>query len=134
MINQHNNHATQMNTHQVNHRLLFSLIGLSFFTISILIVIALLIWFAPALSHRYAAWKATSRAKRRSHIMKKLNLVEPPIVSAVEIQSPSPLHTVSATIPQTVSPLSSDTHTQSIWFLHFTFKIKQRIFKQFTDN
>ena len=46
MINQHNNHATQMNTHQVNYRLLFSLIILSFFTISMLTVIVFLIFFS----------------------------------------------------------------------------------------
>ena len=86
MINQHNNHATQMNTHKVNHCLLFSLI---------------------ALSHHYAAWEVKPRVKRRSHLMKKLNLVEPPIHSPVEIQSPLSLHTVSATITATVSPLPS---------------------------
>ena len=137
MINQHNNHATQMNTHQVNHRLVFSLIGLSFFTISMLIVNVFLIFFVPALSHCYAAWKAKSRVKRRSRIMKKLNLVELPIHSAVEIQSPLSLHTVSATIPTTVSPLPSSLSTtgysysedqKSLNFFIFTHKQIARIF------
>ena len=107
MINQHNNHATQMNTHQVNYRLLFWLIILSLFTMPMLIVNVFLIFFAPALSHRFAVWKVKPQVKRRSHIMKKLNLVELPIHTAIEIQSPLSLHTVSATIPTTVSPLPS---------------------------
>ena len=102
MANQKNNHAAQMNSHQIKRRLLLWLIGLSFFNIVMLLVVLLLIIFAPALLQRCAAWKAKSQLKYRTHIMKKLNLVELKPHSDAPIQSQLQIPTVAATVTQSV--------------------------------
>ncbi|CAF2874500.1 unnamed protein product [Rotaria sp. Silwood2] len=70
-----------------------------------LIVVILLVVFAPALLHRCTVWKSKSQLKHRNHIMKKLNIVEPPPHSDVEMQSPLSLPTVSSVVPPPVPTL-----------------------------
>jgi hypothetical protein len=65
MPNQNNGHATQMNSNQLKRHLLLWLIGLSFFNISMLIVVLLLIIFAPALLQHCAVRKSKSHVQRR---------------------------------------------------------------------
>jgi uncharacterized membrane protein YdbT with pleckstrin-like domain len=76
MANQHNSHAAQMNSNQLKRQLLLWLIGFSFFTIFMLLVVILLILFIPALLHCCAVWKWKSQFQRRHYIMKKHNLIE----------------------------------------------------------
>ena len=74
---QYNNTViTQNNSHVVKHRLLFWLIGLSFFNLFLLFLLGLLVFFSPTLLRRWTRWYSTSRLQRRQRIMKKFNLVE----------------------------------------------------------
>jgi len=61
---------------QLKRQLLLWLIGFSFFTIFMLLVVILLILFIPALLHCCAVWKWKSQFQRRHYIMKIHNLIE----------------------------------------------------------
>ena len=94
-----------MNSHQSKCCLLLWPIGLSFFNIFVLLVDILLVSFVLVLLRRCAAWKAKSQLKHRNHIMRKLNLVEPPPHSDVAMQSSLQLPTVSSVVLQPVPTL-----------------------------
>ena len=100
MANQHNHHATQMNNHQVKHRLLLWLIGLSFFNIFILIFIIFLVIFAPTLVQRCVTWQAKHQLKRRNRLMKKFNLTEPSPHIGIAVESSPTVPTLSSVVPQ----------------------------------
>ena len=58
LANQHQGHAAQLNSNQFKRQLLFWLVGLSLFNLFLIIVVVLLIIFAPVLVQRCAAWRS----------------------------------------------------------------------------
>lgn len=83
----YNNTAiTQMNSYLVKRRLLLWLLGLLLLNLFLLIIIGFLILFSPFLIRRFNRWHSHSRLQRRARVMKKMNLVEPPL-SSVELSS-----------------------------------------------
>ena len=89
-VAQNNTLITQMNSHLVKRRLLFWLIGLSFFNIFLLLLLGFLIFFSPDLLRRWTQWRSNSRLHRRQQLMKKLNLVEPRL-SHIALRPPDSL-------------------------------------------
>jgi hypothetical protein len=87
-----NTFATQQNNYLFKRRLLFWLIGLTFFNLFLLFLLGTFVFFAPGLFDRWTRWKSQSRVKRRTRLMHKLNLVERP-VSSIEL---SPSHRLSS--------------------------------------
>ena len=100
--------AAQMNSNQFKRQLLFWLIGLSFFNVFLLILVIMLIVLAPALLRRCAVWKSKSQLHEKQLIMKKHNLIEPPVSSSFRTHTGHPMPTLSLDIDANVSlpPLS----------------------------
>ena len=127
MANQNNSHAAQMNSNKLKRHLLFWLIGMSFFNVSLLFIVVLLIVFAPALLQRCAVWKSTSKLHRRQVLMKKHNLIEQPLCSTIDISPSRPLPDASHTsdldlvlITPSYAELSQQLAAQTRLALHLT--------------
>ena len=110
MDNQQNHRATKMNSHQVQRHLLLWLVGLSFFNIFVLIVIIILVIFAPVLVRRCVVWKAKCQAKRRNRLMKKLSLVESSPCRDIAFESSLSVPTLSSVVSQSI-PILKPSYT-----------------------
>ena len=94
-----------MNSHQVQRHLLLWLVGLSFFNIFMLIVIIILVIFAPILVRRCVVSKAKYQVKRRNRLMKKLSLVEPSPRRDIAFESSLSAPTLSSAVSQSMPTL-----------------------------
>jgi hypothetical protein len=103
MATHNNTFAAQMNSNQFKRHLLFWLIGLSFFNVFLLLLVLLLIVFAPALLRRCAVWKSQSQVQQKQLFMKKHNLIEPPFSSTFSTHVGHPLPPTSTEIDRNVS-------------------------------
>ncbi|CAF1535251.1 unnamed protein product [Adineta ricciae] len=97
-----NSHLSQLNYNHLKRRLLWSVILLLFLNFLLLIILGLILFFAPSLIRRWNLWRRRSRADRRAQLQQKLDKL---------VHSPSSSH-VAANDPLSSISQCLDNHTQ----------------------